>query len=98
MSNDFVIDISGPQKAFQDFLSLDGNARIIFSAPFGSGKTYFLRKFFRNSTDYVALHLYPTNYSVSKNEDIFELIKFDILYEILTQKIAFEKVDVTFTE
>ncbi|WP_053003530.1 P-loop NTPase fold protein [Sphingobacterium sp. Ag1] len=72
----------------QDFLNhleLEGNNDIIFSAPFGTGKTYFLKEDFVPKCDeqYNAIHLYPVNYSVSSNEDIFELIKYDILFELV---------------
>jgi hypothetical protein len=61
---------------------LDQNARVVFSGPFGSGKTHFIKEFFKNNEDYEAFHLFPVNYSLASNEDIFELIKYDILYEL----------------
>ena len=41
----------------------------------------------------MSIHQYPTNYSVSTNEDIFEYIKFDILYELLSKPIQLEKLE-----
>ncbi|WP_353124176.1 P-loop NTPase fold protein [Dysgonomonas capnocytophagoides] len=73
---------------------LDNNKRILFSGPYGIGKTYFLRDFFKNEnieTDYNVFHLFPVNYQVSNNEDIFELIKIDILYHILGKGWEFEE-------
>lgn len=73
---------------------LDNNKRILFSGPYGIGKTYFLRDFFKNEnieTDYSVFHLFPVNYQVSNNEDIFELIKIDILYHILGKGWVFKK-------
>ena len=90
------IDISKPQKEFNNFLGLTGNSRIIFSGAFGVGKTFFLKKHFESHPNYLALHLYPTNYSVSNNTDIFELIKYDILYEILKNNPRLEKLELSF--
>jgi hypothetical protein len=94
--SEITIDISKPQKEFNNFLKLIGNSRIIFSGAFGVGKTYFLKRHFDNHADYLALHLYPTNYSVSTNSDIFELIKYDILYELLRNKPQLEKLELSF--
>lgn len=70
---------------FLEHLDLEGNNDIILSAPFGTGKTYFLREDFVPKTidRYNVLHLYPVNYSVSSNEDIFETVKYDILFELM---------------
>src|SRR5690606_20146512 len=39
-------------------------------------------------------HLYPVNYSVTSNDDIFELIKFDVLFELLkNDKLEYEHAD-----
>ncbi len=69
------------------------NERIIFSGIFGIGKSYFLEKFFEKNTDkYLAVNLAPINYSISNNDDIFRLIKYDIIYElILTHKLELEQ-------
>ena len=69
---------------FKSFIDLEDNHRMIFSAKFGAGKTYFLKKFFHKySDDYEPIFLYPVNYQVSANEDIFELVKFDLLRNLL---------------
>lgn len=92
-SEPFEISISNPEAAFKDHLALPGNTRIIFSAPFGTGKTYFLKKFFGEKNPTV-FHLYPVNYSVSSNEDIFELVKYDLLFQLLKpyRGIQFEDI------
>lgn len=87
----FKFEIDEPSEKFRRHLDIDFNDRIILSAPFGAGKTYFLNEFFKNQEEYEAIHLYPVNYSVASNEDIFELIKFDILYELLGKNVDFEK-------
>ena len=94
MAEDFKLDISKPTQDFTTHLSITGNNRIIFSGPFGSGKTYFLNEYFKENTDYEVFHLYPVNYSISQNGDIFELIKFDLLFELLfNPNVEFEKED-----
>ena len=69
---------------FDNHISLVGNYRILFSAPFGTGKSTYLTDYFEhNKEEYFCLNLYPVNYSVSQNEDIFELIKFDLLLQLM---------------
>ncbi len=93
------INIQTPLNQFETFLGSGNNKRIVFSGIFGSGKTYFLRHFFKEKQDkYITLHLFPTNYIVSNNEDIFELIKFDIFYELLRHKPNLERLDVKYLE
>ncbi|MCA4793925.1 P-loop NTPase fold protein [Myroides odoratimimus] len=71
---------------FKEHLDLDLNERILFTAPFGSGKSTFIDEFKESNEDeYRFIRLYPVNYAVSANEDVFELIKFDILYELMAQ-------------
>jgi len=71
------------EDSFQRHLDLSENHRIIFSGRFGIGKTTFIRKFFsENKMKYNCIHLFPLNYSVLENEDIFSYIKYDILTEL----------------
>ncbi|TGN29180.1 P-loop NTPase fold protein [Empedobacter tilapiae] len=94
ISNDNIL------KQFKDHLEEHTNERILLSGPFGSGKSTFINEFEEfNNEEYYFIKLYPVNYSVSSNEDIFELIKFDILFELLskyTAEIKLEKEDFTF--
>jgi KAP family P-loop domain len=66
---------------FNDFLNELNNDRIIFSGKFGSGKTQFLKENFINNAN--VIHLFPVNYSIASNDDIFDLIKYDILFELV---------------
>jgi hypothetical protein len=84
-NSELFISIEKPLKYFQDHLKKPDNQRIIFSGHFGTGKTTFLRKFYEGSENVNVFHLYPVNYQVADNKDIFELIKFDIL-TILVEK------------
>jgi hypothetical protein len=79
-----IIPIDFIERDFEDFLSPDSNKRIIFSGPFGIGKTYFLDKFFKNRKEkYLPIFLRPVNYSLLSNEDVFRLIKYDILLQLI---------------
>jgi len=78
------ISIEHQSALFKKHFEEENNDRIILSGAFGIGKTYFLEQFFTPAnTDYLAIKLAPVNYSVSANEDIFKLIKYDILFELL---------------
>ena len=86
------IDISEHIESFNEHISIDENLRIVVSGAFGSGKTYFLNRFFDGNQSYNLIKIFPVNYSVASNEDIFELIKFDILFELLcNSKVLFDK-------
>lgn len=78
------------EKEFTRYLDLGDNERIIFSGKFGSGKTTFLNSYFDGKNEYLTIKLYPVHYSVSPNEDIFEFIKFDIIFQLLAQNIIQE--------
>lgn len=63
----------------------ENNIRCILSAPFGEGKSFFLNEFEKSKeAEYDFITLYPTNYQVCDNRDIFENIKRDILLALLT--------------
>ena len=80
----FEIDISEPSAAFERHLTQEGNDRIFFSGAFGIGKTWFLERFFDNyKTTYLTFRLAPVHYSVSPNEDIFDLIKYHLLLQLI---------------
>lgn len=81
---DIKIPIDSITGDFKNFLEVEGNSRIFFSGRFGIGKTYFLKEFFKiYSNEYEFFHLFPVNYQLNCNEDILELIKYDILVELL---------------
>ena len=85
---------------FKEHLNLDLNKRILFTAPFGAGKSTFINEFQEeHNKEYRFIRLYPVNYAVSANEDVFELIKFDILYELIAhhqKEIKLQKEDFDF--
>jgi hypothetical protein len=77
------INIDSVSRKFENHLKIDGNHRVIFSGKFGIGKTFFLNRFFDSrETDYNKIIISPVNYVVNSNEDIFELIKADIIQHL----------------
>ena len=84
---------------FRDHLLVKNNSRIIFSGRFGQGKTTFIREFFKEDNqklyftkkEYNIISLYPVNYSVASNEDIFRYIKHDIILEMLKNNSQIER-------
>lgn len=89
----FLIPVEGLFSDFDKHLNIENNKRIFFSGKFGIGKTFFLHEFFKNYKDnYEVFHLFPVNYQISSNEDIIELLKYDILIELLKKDNSiFEK-------
>lgn len=68
---------------------LDTNSRCILSAKFGNGKSYFINQFIEKySEEYLFIPIYPVNYQVMDNKDIFELIKRDILIRLLSNGLV----------
>lgn len=78
-----MIPIDALLKDFKEYL--DSNDRCIFSARFGDGKSYFLSEFIKKyKNQYLFIPIYPVNYQVAENRDIFEYIKRDILIKLLS--------------
>jgi len=74
---------------------LDHADRMILSAKFGDGKSFFLQKIREDKErfpEYEFITIYPVNYVVAQNEDIFEYIKRDILIQLTNLKLI-EKID-----
>ena len=87
------IDISGNLKNFAQYL--EKTDRIILSAKFGDGKTYLLNMLRNDAVmkdKYEFFTIYPVNYSIAKNEDVFEYIKRDIIVQLHKKKL-FENID-----
>lgn len=83
------IDITRELDLFKSHL--DMSQRTILSARFGDGKTYFLNAFKeRYKSEYEFITLHPVNYAASRNEDIFEYIKRDIMLQIADWKEAYD--------
>ena len=85
MSNP-IIPIGNRITAFTNHLY--SHPRTILSARYGDGKSFFLSKFIKEKKSrFVSIVLHPVNYQVMENKDIFELIKRDILFQILKEGI-----------
>lgn len=88
------LEITSEIERFSNHLNLLDNNQIIFSGIFGIGKTYFLKEFFETKNEkYDSFLLSPVNYSISQNDDIIEYIKYDIVFQLLSRDIDFEKTD-----
>jgi len=88
-----------PRKAFTEHLDDKNNVRILFSGPYGSGKTTFLNDYFQEETQikifkerkFKTIHLFPISYPAASNEDIFKYIKYDILFHLIVDNGKIEK-------
>lgn len=79
-----MIPLDGAIREFEKHLK--SHPRTILSARFGDGKSYFLssaEQKLKNSR--VFLTIYPVNYQVAENQDIFEYIKRDLLFQMYGQ-------------
>lgn len=80
------IDINDYLIAFKKHLNF--NERTILSAKYGDGKTYFINQFKEEyKEEYEFITLYPVNYQVADNKEIFEYIKRDILIQMLMKNM-----------
>jgi len=92
----YIIDTKSVQNSFEQELKQygDSSARIFFSGKYGVGKTKFLERFFEEKKEeYLTVHLYPVNYQISTNEDIINLLKYDILVELFEKYEGFFKIN-----
>lgn len=90
-----TIDIS---QNIQDFKQVfENESRIIFSAKFGDGKSYFLNEFIKSydekKNDYYFITLHPVNYVVEENRDVIEYIKRDILFQLIKDNRIYDFKD-----
>jgi hypothetical protein len=86
-----LLPFDNSETEFSNHFNTQGNTRILFSSPFGTGKTTFLKEFFEKKQDqYAVFHLFPVNYSISQNEDILRYIKVELLLRLLEMEIEFD--------
>lgn len=82
MESDNNVDLSKVFTKFKDHFLILENTKLFFSGKYGTGKSFFLNEFFKEkeiSESYYPIIISPVNYVVSSNEDIFDLIKVDII-------------------
>ena len=96
MEEKFLIPIDDAIEAFRQHL--DAHDRTILSARFGDGKSFFLSHFVEAeevTKRYTFLTIFPVNYQVTENRDIFEMIKRDILLQMLLKGVIETEVKIT---
>lgn len=72
------------------------NNRTILSSKFGDGKSYFLNKVRDNNKikeNFKFITIYPVNYQIVDNKDILELIKRDILFQLLYNEMIDDEIE-----
>lgn len=80
------INITKSLESFHDKITRE--SKVVLSARFGDGKTYFLNEFREKyNKEFSFFTVYPVNYSVAENADIFEYIKRDILVQLMQQEV-----------
>lgn len=83
MVKDFEIPVD--KKVLEFKHHLDCHPRTILSAKFGDGKSYFLNKFCEDEnvlSEYEFITVYPVNYQVLDNVDVFDILKRDIILQM----------------
>lgn len=88
-----MIPLDDVIKEFEKHLK--SHPRTILSARFGDGKSYFLaaaEKKLKNRCAF--LTIYPVNYQVAENQDIFEYIKRDLLFQMYGQGMVPETYEI----
>lgn len=96
MEEKFLIPIGNAIEAFRHHL--DAHDRTILSARFGDGKSFFLSHFMEDedvTEHYTFLTIFPVNYQVTENRDIFELIKRDVLLQMLLKGVIETEVEIS---
>lgn len=92
--NEFI-SVESPSLTFLEHLKDPINTKVLFSAPFGQGKSTFLNYFFEKNQNYEVFKVYPVNYSVASNDDIFKYIKADILFQLILKNKQFDKFNLS---
>lgn len=93
------LEMNFPGKQFEQHLKDPKNTKILFSAPYGQGKSTFIDMFFKTKfNEYNVFRVFPVNYSVASNEDIFRYIKSDILSQLLLKDVEFDINDISYSQ
>lgn len=88
-----IIPLDDAIKEFEKHLK--SHPRTILSARFGDGKSFFLSEAEKKLKNRCAfLKIYPVNYQVAENQDIFEYIKRDLLFQLYSQGMVPESYEI----
>ena len=88
-----MIPMDGVIKEFEKHLR--SHPRTILSARFGDGKSFFLATVEKKlKKRFVFLKIYPVNYQVAENQDIFEYIKRDLLFQLYSHDLVPESYEI----
>ena len=88
-----IIPLDDTIKEFEKHLK--SHPRTILSARFGDGKSFFLAEVEKKLKKRCAfLKIYPVNYQVAENQDIFEYIKRDLLFQLYSQDMVPESYEI----
>lgn len=93
---DLIIPVDDAITEFSHHLL--SHPRTILSARFGDGKTYFVSKFIENADvqqKFKFLRIFPINYQVLENKDIFEIVKRDILLQLIYNEMIPAEYDIS---
>jgi len=82
MEKKINIPYGSVNERFEHHFTLPHNTNLLFSGKYGIGKTTFLNSYFEKRHDTIIIKLFPVNYAVSSNDNIFELIKIDIIKQL----------------
>ena len=96
MEEEFIIPMDDEIKSFHQHLN--SHDRTILSAKFGDGKSFFLSHFMdaeEVKERYTFLTIFPVNYQVVENRDIFDLIKRDILLQMFIKSVIDTGVEIS---
>lgn len=94
------VALVNPFENFKRHIEQSDNVKILFSAPFGQGKSTFLNYFFeeQHKEEYEVFKVFPVNYSISHNEDVFKYIKAEILFKLLKTDVTFDKESFSYVQ
>ena len=96
MDEDLYIPVDDAIREFRRHLL--SHPRTILSAKYGDGKSFFLQEFEKDKKvqeKFVLLKLYPVNYQVVENKDIFNLIKYDLLFQLFDKGLLDETQEIS---
>ena len=96
MTSDFYVPVESAIQEFSEHLMC--HPRTILSAKYGDGKSFFLDAFVKDKAvkkRFKFITIYPVNYQVLENQDVFDVIKYDILLQMGLNDMLDESVDIS---